>query len=60
MPCTIYLDTSILCALADPPARGAYARTCQTLARRWSESVMVAAAVGFGGGARQHGARFAA
>lgn len=35
MPCNIYLDTSILCALADPPARSAYARTCQTLTRRW-------------------------
>lgn len=35
MPCDIYLDTSILCALADPPARSAYARTCQTLTRRW-------------------------
>lgn len=35
MPCNIYLDTSILCALADPPARSAYARTCQSLTRRW-------------------------
>lgn len=35
MPCNIYLDTSILCALADPPARSAYARTCQVLTRRW-------------------------
>jgi len=35
MPCNIYLDTSILCALADPPARSAYARTCQALTRRW-------------------------
>jgi len=35
MPCDIYLDTSILCALADPPARSAYARTCQALTRRW-------------------------
>jgi len=35
MPCNIYLDTSILCSLADPPARSAYARTCQTLTRRW-------------------------
>jgi hypothetical protein len=39
MPCDIYLDTSILCALADPPARGAYARTCQTLTRRWSRTL---------------------
>lgn len=35
MPCNIYLDTSILCALADPPADSAYARTCQSLTRRW-------------------------
>ena len=35
MPCNIYLDTSVLCALADPPARSAYARTCQSLTRRW-------------------------
>jgi len=35
MPSKIYLDTSILCALADPPARSAYARTCQSLTRRW-------------------------
>lgn len=35
MPCNIYLDTSILCALADPPAGTAYARTCQSLTRRW-------------------------
>lgn len=35
MPSNIYLDTSVLCALADPPARSAYARTCQSLSRRW-------------------------
>lgn len=35
MPSKIYLDTSVLCALADPPARSAYARTCQSLTRRW-------------------------
>jgi len=35
MPCNIYLDTSVLCALADPPARSAYARTCPALTRRW-------------------------
>lgn len=35
MPSKIYLDTSILCALADPPARSAYGRTCQSLTRRW-------------------------
>lgn len=39
MPCTLYLDTSILCALADPPARSAYARTCQSLTRRWLRSL---------------------
>lgn len=39
MPCTLYLDTSILCALADPPARSAYARTCQSLTRRWFRSL---------------------
>ncbi|WP_342115108.1 hypothetical protein [Pseudoduganella sp. OTU4001] len=39
MPCTIYLDTSTLCALADPPARSAYARTCQSLTRRWFRSL---------------------
>ncbi|XLZ68125.1 hypothetical protein ABT364_16405 [Massilia sp. SR12] len=39
MPCTLYLDTSILYALADPPARSAYARTCQSLTRRWLRSL---------------------
>ncbi|HEY0586792.1 MAG TPA: hypothetical protein VGD52_11705 [Pseudoduganella sp.] len=33
MPSKIYLDTSNLCALAAPPARSAYARTCQSLAQ---------------------------
>lgn len=35
MPCSIYLDSSVLCALADPPARSGHARLCQQLTRRW-------------------------
>lgn len=35
MPCTLYLDGSLICAIADPPSRRASLRLTQQLARRW-------------------------
>lgn len=39
MPCSIYLDSSIICALADPPARAALPPALQQFTRRWWRSL---------------------
>lgn len=38
MPCTLYLDSSLIAALADPLSRRAPARHTQLLAQRWWRS----------------------